>query len=234
VIKKSRKNGPEKGPRKRIEPVIGIDPGLAGAIVLTDGAELVEVRRMPLTFSRKEIHYQILRDDLVRRFDVKNHLVYLERAIPMAMGSKAAFTYGMGFERIIRAVHEAGGECVLIEPSKWTKVMHEGLSKDLKPKAKSLAAAKAYFPELIGELPRGPRSGGLLDGPVDALLIAGYALKLRGDLGAPSFPSAVAEATTVRKGRKKKVDVECPHCLSDTVDPETGECTRMACTGDFM
>ncbi len=48
--------------------------------------------------------------------------------------------------------------------------------KDLLPKAKSLIAVKRLFPKLVKQLPR-DRKGNLLDGPVDALLIAGYGLR---------------------------------------------------------
>lgn len=158
--------------------VIAIDPGLKGAMVLTDCREFLSIRNMPLVIGRREIHYQILRE-ILQGFGAEEFPVVLERAIPMAMGSAGAFTYGRGYERIIRAVEVAGcspRDIVIVEPAKWTKEMHQGISKDLKPKAKSLVAVHRLYPNLVKYLPR-KKNGELMDGPVDALLLAGYGLR---------------------------------------------------------
>jgi hypothetical protein len=57
--------------------------------------------------------------------------------------------------------------------------MHEGVSSDLKPKAKSLIAAKRLYASLYAKLPKKPK-GGDHDGYIDALLIAGYGLRRLG------------------------------------------------------
>ena len=54
--------------------------------------------------------------------------------------------------------------------------MHEGLSTDLRPKAKSMMAVKRLYPHLVKILPTNTK-GALQDGPIDALLIAGYGIR---------------------------------------------------------
>lgn len=162
--------------RKR---VIGIDPGLKGSIVLTDGADEIEIWEIPHTLE-KRVHYFGLTIQLEALFERTSAHVFLERAIPMAMGSKGAFSYGRNFEAIVLAIENARMPVTYVEPSKWTREMHEGISSDLKPKAKSLIAAERLYPELFSQLPRKPK-GGLQDGPVDALLIAGYGLRHSGE-----------------------------------------------------
>ena len=155
--------------------IIGIDPGQSGAFVFLretgDMASLV----MPLNES-KEIDFERVREILKPHI---NATIYLERAIPMAMGSKHAFNYGRGFAALEIAIRLSGLAVVYVEPTKWAKVMHEGISSDLKPKAKSLIAVKRLFPALVGSIPAS-KTGKLHEGIIDALLIAGFGLRERG------------------------------------------------------
>lgn len=159
--------------------VIGIDPGITGAIVVTDGKDLVYFP-MPVIRNGKttEISFAGVID---RLRDIENAFgklqVALERAVPMAMGSKSAFNYGRGFQAILDAIAWCEFPFTLIEPQKWAKEMHEGISVDLRPKAKSVIAVKRLFPALVRLLPVKPKSKALQDGPIDALLIAGYWLR---------------------------------------------------------
>ena len=159
--------------------VLGIDPGIAGAFVVTDGVKEIHIFDMPLS--------KVDPDRKVSFFKVKGLLelikakfgpipVYLERALPMAMGSKGAFNYGRGFEAIVISLEILKFPLTLIEPSKWAKEMHQGISADLKPKAKSALAVDRLFPALSPLLPKKPK-GGAKDGPIDALLIAGYGIR---------------------------------------------------------
>lgn len=163
--------------------VIGIDPGNRGALVLTDGVEFIEVQPMPITREGKE--ERISRTDVlltfatfVNRYGGDLH-VFLERPVSFGMGTKGAFTYGRGYEAVLIAIADAGLPFTLVEPGKWTKEMHAGLSKKWKPKAKSQVAVGRLFPRLVEHLPVG-RNRVPLDGPVDALLIAGYGLRQLG------------------------------------------------------
>jgi hypothetical protein len=168
--------------------ICAIDPGIGGAILVTDGVKFLEAHAMPLldvAVSFDGIH-QLL-GDLEFRFKIDH--IFLERAIPMAMGAKGAFSYGRGFEAIVIAISLRKAPMTMVEPSRWTREMHEGISHDLKPKAKSLQAARRLFPGLLPLLPTKPK-GGFHDGMVDALLLAGYGLrklgsisKVNGDVG---------------------------------------------------
>jgi hypothetical protein len=158
--------------------VLAVDPGINGAFVLTDGKGFFKYWQMPVTVSGKDksVHFQGVQEILGKVGTVH---VYLERAMPMAQGMKQAFSYGRGFEALVIAINLSGLPVTFIEPSKWTKEMHEGISSDLKPKAKSLIAVQRLFPKLVMYLPKKPK-GGLADGPIDALLMAGYALRKMG------------------------------------------------------
>lgn len=159
--------------------VIGIDPGITGAIVVTNGLDLVS---WPIPVIRNGKQTEIDFQELIVRLDEIEKAfgklqAFLERAVPMAMGSKSAFSYGRGFQAILDALAVVEGAFTMVEPQVWTKEMHQGISQSLKPKARSLIAVRRLFPRLVGLLPVKPKSKVLLDGPVDALLIAGYGLR---------------------------------------------------------
>lgn len=161
-----------------MKKVLGIDPGISGAFVLTNGIEL-ESWPMPIITNGKDkfIHYAGVLKLLCKLVRAEPSLhVYLERAIPMAQGAKSAFNYGKGFAALEIALETLQMTVTYVEPQKWAKVMHEGISSDLKPKAKSLIAVKRLYPRLVKLLPTNTK-GRLLDGPVDALLIAAYGLR---------------------------------------------------------
>lgn len=158
--------------------VLGIDPGVGGAFVLTDGVGFLRCWDMPLLVIDKDrmIDFDRVHEILYELLEEYRFHVMLERAIPMAMGSKGAFNYGRGFAAIEIAISLHEIPVTYIEPSKWAKDMHEGLSTDLRPKAKSLMAVRRLYPKLVSSLPTTTK-GTLKDGPVDALLIAGYGIR---------------------------------------------------------
>jgi hypothetical protein len=161
--------------------VLGIDPGISGAFVLFDGREFASFA-MPIQSDgkNKTIHFDGVHEllDAIHTKYGQPH-VYLERAVPMAMGAKSAFNYGRGFEAITIAIQLIGFPFTLIEPQKWAKEMHEGISTDLRAKAKSLIACQRLYPKLYASLPKNTK-GKTLDGPIDALLIAAYGLRKLG------------------------------------------------------
>lgn len=163
--------------------ILGIDPGLQGAFVVTDGDGLFRHWEMPVLIHGKDksVHF----DGVVRLLEVVREThgriqVYLERAVSFGMGMKGAFNYGRGFEAIVIALHLGQFPTTFIEPGKWTKEMHEGTDAGLKPKVRSLIAVDRLYPQLVGKIPTYARRDGkkhLQDGAVDALLIAGYGLR---------------------------------------------------------
>lgn len=154
--------------------ILGVDPGLDGAVVALDG-EAFECRIMPTKEigDTREIDFDRFR--LILTGYPGAH-IFLERAMPMAMGSKHAFNYGRGFAALEIAVHLEMMPVTYVEPAKWTKVMHEGISNDLKPKAKSVIAAERLFPSLMSQIPRS-KKGKYHDGVIDALLVAGFGVR---------------------------------------------------------
>jgi hypothetical protein len=155
---------------------LGIDPGLKGAFVLIGGKKF-ETYPMPTVSYGKDTIVDFsgvnkLLWNLKNKYPVIE--VHLERAVSFGMGITGAFNYGRGFAALEIAIKLNKLPVTYVEPGKWAKEMHQGITKDLKPKAKSLIAVERLFPHLVAKLPRNGK-GKLLDGPVDALLIAAYA-----------------------------------------------------------
>lgn len=173
-----------KNMKKETKFVLGIDPGLKGAFCLTDGDDFITGTAMPIIKNGKEkfISFPYL-CDLILNYKIKfgySFPIFLEKPVSFGMGTKGAFNYGRGFECVLNAFEQAHLKVTLVEPHKWAKVMHEGFSKDLKPKVKSQMAVKKLFPKLMNRFPKA--KNGLYDeGAVDALLIAGYGLRVLED-----------------------------------------------------
>lgn len=150
------------------QKVMGIDPGQKGAIVMLHGKELVQA---PIPYGEDSVDYE----KLVGLIEFMSpDFIFLERAVPLAMGAKHAFNYGRDFMAIELAVKQSKRSVTYVEPNKWVKVMHQGINADLKPKAKSLIAIERLCSHLVQFIPKGPKSGKLDEGVVDAILIAEY------------------------------------------------------------
>jgi hypothetical protein len=153
--------------------ILGIDPGKEGAFVLlSQDGKLIDFEIMPLGPDGQPDYMQI--KICIRSFFHRTTAAYLERAMPMAMGAGGAFTYGMGFAAIKIALREVGMPYTMIEPSKWTKEIFQGIDSNLKPKAQGLIAIDRLFPEEKEKIPVSPRAKNLHGGVIDALLIAEY------------------------------------------------------------
>lgn len=160
--------------------ILAIDPGHKGAFVLYNKS-IFKWWAMPIQTDGKNVSVEfsgiVKLLNLIKRAYPDTH-IYLERAKPLAMGSKHAFNYGRDFAALEIAIVLSKIPVTYVEPSTWAKKMHEGVSKDLKTKAKSLVAVKRLLPSLVGKLPVAPKTKVPLDGPVDALLIAAYGLSV--------------------------------------------------------
>lgn len=162
----------------KMKAVLGIDPGNSGAFVFLGAKGQFSFSPMPLVENGKDklVNFKMVQDVLRQFQDVH---VFLERAMPMAMGAKHAFNYGRSFMVLELAIKLAKNPVTYVEPNKWPKVMHDGISSDLKPKAKSIIAVERLYPNLFSKLPRS-KTGKVHDGVVDALLIAGYGQRVLG------------------------------------------------------
>ncbi len=160
--------------------MLGIDPGNKGAFVLTNGREL---KWWPMPLDKDGKNEWVDHDGVKRVLVEAGNLVstrlhvWLERPVSFGMSTKGAFTYGRGYEALMIAIRLTQMPVTLVEPSRWTKAMHEGISSDLKPKIKSGIAVNRLYPHMVGQLPVQPKKRLLLEGPMDALLIAGYGLR---------------------------------------------------------
>lgn len=152
--------------------ILGIDPGVSGALVQINGGDSIIAYPMPLvkTDKSKEIDFDGLANLLVA---LGPDHIFLERALSFGMMSLSAFNYGRSFAAVEIAIQQSGIGVTYIEPHKWAKEMHAGIAGDLKPKAKSLIAAKRIYPKLFRSLPT-KKNGTVHDGFIDALLIAGF------------------------------------------------------------
>jgi len=150
-----------------------VDPGLTGGLcLLTMKGEIALLTKMP--FAVKEIDLL----ELFRYFKLhapKIEKVFIERsqAFP-GMSAAAQFSVGKSFAYVEAMVVANGLPYELVPPSVWTKAIHKGVTPKLKSKEKSLIVAKRLYPG-IAEICTTPR-GKLLDGLIDALLIARYGL----------------------------------------------------------
>lgn len=154
--------------------ILGIDPGKKGAFVLIDVIAGATWLTMPLKEDDR-VDFQKVWDWL--ELIPKSTPVYLERAIPFALGVKHAFNYGKDFAAIELALYLSKLPVTYIEPAKWAKVMHAGINADLKPKAKSIIAFERLFPHLREIVPK-DKKGVYHDGIVEGILIAGYGKNL--------------------------------------------------------
>lgn len=161
--------------------VVGIDVGIDGAFCVTDG-KFAEFYNMPLRQASKNkmepdfTGIANLIEDIILSHGDGLHF-YLERAAPFAMGSIHSFNYGRGFAALEIALLLAGVSVTYVESAKWTKTMHEGISADLKAKAKSIVAVQRLYPKLSKLISLSPKSKKMHEGQMDALLIAGYGLR---------------------------------------------------------
>jgi len=133
--------------------VIGIDPGLTGALALVKDGELVEVHDLPtLEFSAGKVKRKIdavglknlLRDVSGRYASEGKPAVFLERVWSMTgQGVASVFSLGYSAGLIEGVIMAAGYQLYTISPSEWSKTMRAGSEKSF-----SVAAATARFPDM--------------------------------------------------------------------------------------
>ncbi len=158
--------------------VLGVDPGKQGAFVVLSGRTM-DWLVMPLIFNELDFEHLC---EKIKPFSNVDH-IFLERAIPMAMGSKHAFNYGRDFAKLELALATLKKPITQILPNEWPKIMHQGIDSDYKPKTKSRMAVEKLFPDLLPEIPTN-RNKKLHDGVLDALLIAEYGKRVLGGIHA--------------------------------------------------
>ena len=155
--------------------VLGIDPGKTGGIVLVDEAGRI-VRQQIMPAGAKTWDLPELRTMLgaLTSGDFSGPMTcYLERVATMpGQGISSAFTFGKSVGYVEMALVAAGIPYQEVTPQSWTKIMHEGLSKELPAKERSAVAARRLFPG--HSFLATAKSTKPHEGLIDAALIAEY------------------------------------------------------------
>lgn len=156
--------------------VLGIDPGLSGALAMWDGASLalVEVPTVPGKTRGREVDWPALNQLWDEIFFYADH-VYLERVSSRpGEGVASSFKFGTVFGGLRALAAAKLIPTTLVTPNVWKK--HYGI---MASKQGAVLRASELFPAHASSF-RGPK-GGLKDGVAEAALIALYGYnQLRG------------------------------------------------------
>ena len=150
--------------------VLGIDPGLSGALASWDGTDLFtyEIPTAKSSGRGREVIWSELNMEWDTCFFWADH-VFLERVMSRpGEGVSSAFKFGLVFGGLRGMIAAKLIPCTLVTPSTWMKEMGVGRSS----KEASIIRATELFPSNAAEF-RGPK-GGKKDGVAEAALIARY------------------------------------------------------------
>ena len=147
--------------------VIGIDPGLDGAVAVLKGAKLVRLLDTPIIEAgkKRQLVTTAMRKMLLPYID-DDVIVALERVHSMPkQGVASSFRFGQGLGIWEGLVVGLGYRLEWVTPQAWKKRMMDGMPKD---KGASIVRALQIFPDADLSLKKH-------HGRADALLIAEYA-----------------------------------------------------------
>ena len=156
--------------------IIGIDPGMSGAIAAVDEKthEILRVEDTPTFLIAKVREYDIVgMADLLRSISLgRPSRVVLEQAQAMPkQGVTSTFHFGRGYGIWLGILGTLQMPYRTVRPCEWTKTLFHGLPG--KGKERSILFASRTFPgiELVPDGCRKPR-----DGRADAACLAYYGL----------------------------------------------------------
>lgn len=115
--------------------IIGIDPGISGAVALLDGIELLDVWDIPVVeltkgkTKRKEISAVLLAQELEEFKDRATVIVERVHAMPR-QGVSSVFGFGRSFGVIEGVVAGLGMPIQYVSPAEWKKHFRLGRDKD--------------------------------------------------------------------------------------------------------
>ncbi len=151
--------------------IVGIDPGLTGAIAVIDlNNEVLAVHDMPITQTRvkNKLRRKIQETELsniLRRIDAQK--VYVERVSAMpGQGVTSMFNFGYGFGLVLGVLAALEKPFELVSPRKWQHAINS-----LEGKEGHRARAAELYPDYADLFKRKKD-----DGRADAALIAAYGL----------------------------------------------------------
>lgn len=155
--------------------ILGVDPGLSGALAFLHDGVLLNVQDLPLVSvghgagSRQEMSPELLHDELVH-LDIRIGMAVVEDVNAFGMGRTSAYRFGKNVGQIEGVLAACGIRTVKVTPQKWKKAM--GLSTD---KALSRAAAIKLWPDQSKYFSRVKD-----DGRAEAALLAEWGRKHHG------------------------------------------------------
>lgn len=162
---------------KKMSFVMGIDPGLRGAVVVLELADRVKPIAEVMPETLQEFILLVRNYAKMAQLGECSFQCFIEKAQVMLIdgrpkaGLSATFNYGRHFGELLGVLASYRVSHTQVPPNAWTRVMHLG-TKDAPPKERSLEAARRLFPTVplvVGQRARKPH-----DGIVDALLIAEF------------------------------------------------------------
>lgn len=188
--------------------ILGIDPGLNGALALVDGGKLLDLVDIEASDSRiNAVHLA----GLLQRWKPDFAVCEVVTARP-GQGVTSMFTFGHGLGTITAVLATLGIPYLLIRPQVWQS--HFGIetsSKDKSEHKREIAdMAEAIYPAAPLYGPK----GGLRDGRSDALLLARYAHEHLAIMPVDAFSEA--HAVKPKKATKPKRKPKKPAILSGT------------------
>lgn len=153
--------------------IIGIDPGITGAVVVLDGdGAIAQCIRTPIYTDNGKKHYDIpgMREVLMRAArEPGEPLAGIEKVGTFPRdGRVGAFNFGVGYGLWLGLLSALFIPYMEITPQLWQSRMLAGLPRGPKVKASAMRAAKSLFPHI----PIGVKADW---GMADAALLAEYA-----------------------------------------------------------
>jgi crossover junction endodeoxyribonuclease RuvC len=132
--------------------LIGIDPGVSGAIVVTtgDASRILSIRDMPVVECRGKRHVcprqlaHLLDPDEEQALAIVEHVQGVQQS-----GATSAFNFGRGFGVIEGVIAGLGLPCELVRPQVWTKALR--VSRD---KGSHREAAMRLWPDQADKFSR--------------------------------------------------------------------------------
>ena len=150
--------------------ILGIDPGMSGALASWDGTflQVLDIPTVKSTGRGREVVWAELNQKWDEYFIWADH-VFLERVHSRpGEGVSSAFKFGTVFGGLRAMAAAKQLPLTLVTPSQWMKVMGVGRGS----KEASVLRATEMFPR-FATMFRGPK-GGKKDGVAEASLIAKY------------------------------------------------------------
>jgi hypothetical protein len=151
--------------------ILGIDPGLKGAMALLDGSgKIIEVATMPVMKEAAILDLYAMKRCIER---LRPTYAFIERvhAIRGAAAS-STFKFGEGIGNIHATLVGLSVPYIAVPPKRWQAVCHAGVEAKFDAKHRSAVAAMRLFPDFDFRL--SDRRKNYHDGAVDAVLIAFY------------------------------------------------------------